>query len=337
MSDKPPVFIVGSPRSGTTLLRNILNRHPSLAICGETRFFADVFQRRLVFGDLAKTDNRRRLVEEYLLTARIKRLGMDLEGLREKLLREATSYRGLFTGIMHYYAESQGKKRFGEKTPHHAFYAETLRQWYPGAAIIHLVRDPRDVVASLQRIAWAPKSIVSNASMWLLFNRAARRMQDRSGYLLARYEALITQPEQELARICAHLGEDFAPSMLSADPAPGPYSWPRHASAPITKERLDRWREQLTPEEVSLVEWVAGNGMKAYGYPRCADPASPMTIARGLIGAASDAVRRQAEQLPHAWYYLTQPAKLATHEYWKYRGAWDVVFPGLPRLHERKQ
>jgi hypothetical protein len=336
MPDKPPLFIVGSPRSGTTLLRNILNRHPSLAICGETRFFADVFQRRWVFGNLAKTGKRRRLVEEYLLTARIRRLGVDVHGLREKLLREATSYRGMFTGIMQYYADSQGKKRFGEKTPHHAFVAETLCEWYPGAAIIHLVRDPRDVVASLQRIAWAPKSIVSNALMWLLFNRAARGMQDRSGYMLAHYETLISQPEQELARICAHLGEDFAPSMLSADPVAGPYSWPRHAAGPITSERLHRWREQLTPEEVSLVEWIAGDGMRVYGYQRTAASTSIATVVRGLILSASDAARHQAEQLPHTWYYLTQPAKLATHEYWKYRHAWDAVFPGLPPYRDRK-
>jgi hypothetical protein len=55
-----------------------------------------------------------------------------------------------------------------------------------------------------------------------------------------------------------------------------------------------------------------------------------------LILAASDAVCRQAEQLPHTWYHLTQPAKLATHEYWKYRRAWDVVFPGLPPFRDRK-
>lgn len=129
---KPPVFIVGSPRSGTTFLRIVLNRHPCLAICGETRFFAEVYKRRRLFGDLVNPANRRRLVERYLSTARIRRLELDVPGLKEKLLREATSYRALFTGILEYHAESQGKKRFGEKTPHHVFHAETLCQWYPG-------------------------------------------------------------------------------------------------------------------------------------------------------------------------------------------------------------
>ena len=335
---KPPVFIVGSPRSGTTFLRNVLNRHPSLAICDETRFFADIYQRRRLFGSLANTQNRRRLVEEYFATARFRRLGMDSQALKEKLLREATGYSALFTGILEYYAESQGKKRFGEKTPHHAFYAETLCEWYPGAAIIHLVRDPRDVVASLQRMRWAPNSTVNNAFIWLLFNRAARRLQAHPSYLLVHYETLAPHPEQELARICAHLGEDCDPSiLLKAEPVSGPYSWPRHASGPLTSERLNKWREQLTLDEVSLVECIAGRDMQTYQYQRTTASASIPAIARGLAVAAVDPIRRQLEHLPYAWYRLTQPKKLASQEYWKYRHAWEIVFPGKPPLQKRKE
>jgi len=92
MVGKQPVFIIGSPRSGTTFLRNVLNRHPSLAICDETRFFADIYRRRYLFGSLENTKNRQRLVEEYLSIARVRRFGVDLRELKEKLLRQATSY-----------------------------------------------------------------------------------------------------------------------------------------------------------------------------------------------------------------------------------------------------
>ena len=331
MADKPPVFIVGSPRSGTTFLRNVLNRHPSLAICGETRFFAEVYKRRWLFGDLANPKNRKRLIEQYLSTARVRRLGMDSQGLNERLQCEATSYPALFTGILKYHAESQGKKRFGEKTPHHAFHAETLCQWYPGAAILHLVRDPRDVVASLQRMPWAPDSVVSNAFMWLLFDRAARRMQNYAGYLLVSYEALVTQPEQELTRICSHLGEEYDPAMLvTAEPLPGPYSWPRFAAGPLTRDRLNKWQAQLTAEDVSLIEWIDGRKMEMYGYHRSAPSISTATIARGLALGALDSVRRQITGLPYWWYSLMRPTKLSAQEYWKYRRGWEMVFPGSP-------
>ena len=330
MANKPPVFIVGSPRSGTTFLRNVLNRHPSLAVCGETRFFADIYRKRRAFGSLENPRNRRRLVEEYLSTARFKRLGLDLPDLKENLLREATSYPALFTGILQGYAALQGKQRFGEKTPHHAFQARTLCEWYPGAAIIHLVRDPRDVVASLQRMPWAPKSILNNTSMWLLFNRAARRLQNDNGYLLVHYEKLVTQPEQELERICKHLDEECALSaMLGAAPVDGPYSWRRYATGPVTTERLQKWKEELTADDVSLVEWVAGRDMAAYGYSRGASPVSITALARGAGVAVFDVVQRQVEQCAHTWYRLTQPKNLAAQEYWKYRKAWESVFPGL--------
>src|SRR6266851_2044993 len=214
MQRKPPVFIVGAPRSGTTLLRNILNRHPALAICGETQFHRHVYSRRRAFGSLADPKNRERLVHEYLSTDRIKRLGMDLSKLREKLLREGDSYRAVFTCVMEHYAESHGKQRCGEKTPQHALFTETLCDWYPGATIIHLLRDPRDVVASLQRMPWASDSVVTNARVWVGQNVAAQRSSHRSGYLLVRYETLVNRPEEELIRICAHLDEEYSPLML---------------------------------------------------------------------------------------------------------------------------
>jgi Sulfotransferase family len=325
MAARPPVFIVGSPRSGTTLLRKVLDRHPALAICGETRFYRDVYARRRIFGDLNNLRNRRRLVEQYLSTVRAKRIGVDPARLGTRLLNDANSYRALFTCILEYYAETQGKKRGGEKTPHHAFFTETLCEWFPGAAIIHLVRDPRDVVASLQLQRWAPSSVVNNAWMWVLFNRGARRSSHRPEYLLVHYEKLVAHPEQELARICAHVGEDYAASMLApADAAAGPYSWPQHASGTITTERLEKWREQLDAKEVSLVEWVAGRNLLTYSYQRSGPPPSIATIARGLALAGLDPVRRHLGQLPYLWYRFLRPTKLSAQEYWKH-----------PRLREQ--
>jgi len=320
MANKPPVFIVGSPRSGTSLLRNLLNRHPNLAICGETRFYGDVYKRRRAFGVLDNPENRQRLVRHYLDTTRLGKLGVDRAVLEERLLRDATSYQALLRCILEQYAESQGKVRYGEKTPHHAFFAKTLGEWFPGAAIIHLVRDPRDVVASLQRMPWAPNSIVDNAWMWRLFNRAARSVHHSPGYLMVHYENLAAEPGQELARICTHVGEEYVPSMLlPTDPVVGPYSWPRHARGPVTKERMHKWREELTTQEVSLIEWIVGRDMPVYGYQCSAPPPSILAKARGLGRAAVDPARKQIAHLPYLWHSLIRPKSISTQD-WKYRG-----------------
>ena len=73
--------------------------------------------------------------------------------------------------------------------------------------------------------------------------------------------------------------------------------------------------------------------MEAYGYSGCAKPRSVAAAIRGLAGAGFDLAREQVVQFPYTWFRLTQPTNLAEQEYWKYRRAWDIVFPGQPHLH----
>ncbi|HEX5228619.1 MAG TPA: sulfotransferase [Bryobacteraceae bacterium] len=320
---KPPVFIVGAPRSGTTLLRNILTRHSNLAICGETRFYIDIYRRRWIFGDLANPRNRRRLVEQYLAIRRIQQFTADLDVLKDKLLRDAVSYRDMLQAILDHHAVSQGKGRAGEKTPHHALCTEMFAEWFPDAAIIHLVRDPRDVVASLEDMPWAPRSVVSNALLWRLFNRAAGRSFHRPGYLLVHYEALASDPESELQRICRHLGEEYEPSMLAqTEPTGDSYSWPKSAHGPVTGSRQNRWRTQLSEADVALIESITRAGMALYGYQPAAGAPSAATVSMGLARAGTGTIRQAIGRLPYHWYRLFQPRQLTKQEYWKYRRSW---------------
>jgi Sulfotransferase family len=322
VANEAPIFIVGASRSGTNLLRNILNRHPRIAISGETQFHHYVYSRRRAFGDLSDLRNRRRLVEEYLALSRLKRFIVDPAVLAERLMREATSYKALLTCLVRYYAETQGKPRYGEKTPQHAMFSGTLCEWYPGGTLIHMIRDPRDVVASLQRMPWAADSVIQNARRWLRYNLPAQRCSHLPQYLPVRYETLVTQPEQEVARICARLGEEYLPSLLDSQGQrvfPAPVPWTQRAQKPITTERLGNWREELTTDEVAQVEWVVGHHMETFGYQRAVDPPSRLTIARGIGFAAFDAVRTRLTQLPSIWYYLVRPTKLAKEESWMRR------------------
>jgi len=318
MAIEAPIFIVGAARSGTTLLRNLLDRHPRIAICPETHFHHKVYMRRRAFGDLSDLKNRRRVVEECLAFRRL-RFVTDRAALTEKLMREATSYQALFTCIAKNYAESQGKERWGEKTPLHSLFSETLCEWYPGATLIHMIRDPRDVVASMLHVPFAGRSVVLNTRRWLRFNLAAQRCSNRPQYLPVRYELLVTQPEQELARVCARLGEEYVPSML--DPReraefPPAVPWMRRAHQPITTKRIGKWREELTAQEVSQIEWTVGAHMETFGYERAMDPPSSLTIARGLGFAMFDKVHLRFRQFPDIWHSLVQPTKLTNEESW---------------------
>ncbi len=299
-----------------------MNRHPSLAICGETHFYHYVYVRRQAFGDLASLENRRRVVEEYVSTERLRMLGMDRSALGARLMREATGYRQMFTSLLEFYADSQGKPRYGEKTPHHALFTETLCEWFPGAFILHLVRDPRDVVASLQRMPWAPKNVVTNARMWLECNLGAHRSSHRPGYLRIAYEQLAAQPEQELSRICAFIGCEFVPEMLQPGQSPEFRPGPHPYLERVNPEMLGKWQHELTPGDVALIEWIAGPSLEAFGYQAAGRAPSRWEIARGLSLSAIDTFRKWVVEFPGAWYYLMQPTRIASEEYWKNRRNW---------------
>jgi hypothetical protein len=309
-----PIFIVGAPRSGTTLLRNMLNRHPGIAIYRDSDFYHCVFRRRRSFGSLGELRNRRRLVMELLSTRTIRRAQMNLQALETELLRDGDSYEKLFLSLLRFYAQAQGKKRCGDKG-HYAAFSETLCEWYPGASIIHLVRDPRDVVASLLPLPWADPNVLGNAHLWLRCNLTAHRSRHRPRYLLVRYEQLVTQPEQELRRICGFVGESYSPAMLvpnhdlSAD-----RTWLQRAEEPVTTERLGKWREQLTADQVLLIEWLVKPHMQTFGYEPAGGLPTNLTIAKGLASAAYDAARRWAGEFPRMWYSLTCSTHLAKEE-----------------------
>jgi Sulfotransferase family len=313
----PPVFIVGSPRSGTSLMRRLLDRHPAVAICGETHFYRLVYLRRKAFGDLNDPANRRRLIAEYFSSHHIRRAKLDSAEFVDRLSREATSYRAMFTAMLSYYAEMHGKRRYGEKTPQHAFFLETLCEWFPNAVILHMIRDPRASVASLQRAEWTPGSVVTNARTWLEHNRAARLFRDRPGYLEVRYEALVTDPVTELRRICAVIGEEYSPLMQQPEVVLSAESKPSMRSrAAVTSERLDVWRSELTAAQVAQIEWVLGSELENFGYTRSAAPASAFTVLRGVSYAAFDYGRFVTARLPAVWYRFGAQTKIAKFERW---------------------
>jgi Sulfotransferase family len=321
---KPPIFIVGCPRSGTTLLTQMLDRHPSLAVCKETHFERLVYRRRKAFGDLSDLSRRRVLIAEYLASRPMQRAGLDSPELADRLSREATSYKAMFTSIIRYYADSQDKPRCGEKTPHHALFLETLCEWFPNAVILHMIRDPRAAVASLQNARWAPNSVVTNARTWVKHSQEARRFRDRPGYLEIRYEKLVSDPAGELNRVCAFLGEDYSPAMLVPERAVAQLREDglRRYQTAVTSSRLEVWRKELTTSQVAQIEWVVGRGLEDFGYAREAPAATALTVLRGIGYAAVDFAGYVLARLPAVWYRLGAPTKIAKYEHWAGPKAW---------------
>lgn len=311
---RSPVFIVGAQRSGTTLLRTILNRHPGLAVCNETRFFGMIYRRRATFGDLAISERRARAADAYVSTNRVNQPGMDRRMLRARLLNEALTYPDFFACLLRTWADLQGKPVCGEKTPQHALHAGTICDWFPTCALIHIVRDPRDAVSSLMTMPWWNCSVRVCAGAWLKNNAAARSVSDRGNYLMVKYEDLVCRPEQELQRICSHTGLLFSSSMLECSDRNQLGWWHNRAYQDVTTARVGVWRRQLQPWQVATVEQVAGEWMDEFGYPRCEPPASALVRARAMADALAETSFQKALHLPSLVSRFLWPANLAREE-----------------------
>lgn len=317
MAQTGPLFVVGAPRSGTTLLMEILKRHPALWICEETYFLHFVYGRRERLGDLADPAVREHVVDAYLKTNRMKQQGVDLAPVRAALLEEAVDYEAFFLALMRACAAQMGRSRFGEKTPDHARQADLLIDRFPDCALIHIVRDPRDVVASMRRMPWGDRSIFSNTRQWLDCQHGALKVKDRPQYFRLDFEELVADPAGQMARICKFIGEDFSPAMLEArdgDEEGANRWWLGRARGSIDKTRAMRWKKELGPSRAALVEWLARDTMKELGYEPCSGTATPTLLARARAAEMLDRARWTLKRLPGSWIYRTRPDDLAAEE-----------------------
>ncbi len=115
------------------------------------------------------------------------------------------------------HAQRAGKARWVEKTPRHLLMTDVLRDGWPEARIVRIVRDPRDVALSLARMPFAKDSLVGNLVRIDADDRASReRIENDPRAMTLRYEDLVTEPERELRRLCAFIGEEYASSMLDS-------------------------------------------------------------------------------------------------------------------------
>ncbi len=312
-----PIFIIGAPRSGTSLLRVMLNRHPAIALCDETYFFYYVYDRRGAFGDVAVDPNRRYLIKRYLATGRIRRLGLDTAELSQKLMSEGGTYADLFASLLRFYAAAKGKVRFGEKTPQHAFFAEDLCALYPDCKILHITRDPRDVVVSLMQMPWGSRSARVNARTWLACQKAALKVAHRENYLSVCYERLVDDAESELRRICAFIGEEYTPAMVETrQPAAMDKWWFQRAQGAIERDRVAQWRGRLTTEQVQVIESVVGKHLEECGYRRATAGCPPLVQAAAIAEQVRCFITERLRRFPRYIYYWMFPTRAAAEESW---------------------
>ena len=262
-----PIFVVGCPRSGTTLLRDLLRSHPRLSFPHESGGLPGLYR---VHGDPRSDREARLLAADFLGSHSVRQWN---PGLRPADLERGRTFAAVVTPAYELWARGEGKPRWGDKTPLHVLEIPQLVGLFPTAQFVHLVRDGRDVALSLAGKGWGQRCAYTAAVQWrrcVEAGLADGRPLGASCYHELSYEELLAAPESTLRRLCAFLDEDFVPALLRPSRIPLPAARPPQW-APGLADRLDaagvaRWKRELPADEEVVFESVAGDLLRRLGY-----------------------------------------------------------------------
>ncbi|MEN8860719.1 sulfotransferase family protein [Qipengyuania flava] len=219
---KKPVFVVGHPRSGTTLLATVLGRNSELAMPPETQFFIE----NCDFGDGVLSESNARLI---LNRSRLRDLHLDEEEVMGCFLNSDRKLVSLFEIIIDRFRAKFGKARAGEKSPFHLFYSRTLLAHFPHSRIVCIERNGSDVVASLMRMPWSHRKFSRHVFDWCKSIEYANTLEaefpDR--FRRVSFEKLTRDPKSQLSEICAFCDLEYQDQMLTPSESETIPEWER--------------------------------------------------------------------------------------------------------------
>lgn len=301
-----PIFVVGTPRSGTTLMAKVLGRHSRLFMPGETHFFDDIYARRDSLGDLTHAESRNKVSARLADLYERYREPPDQERIRRIICAQSETwtnwregmrdYRDALSGFMEMQMEVEGKARWGNNTPRDIFYIEEILALYPHAKFVVCVRDPRDFLVSY-RGKWRATSEehverlrklyhpVITSLLWKSSMQQIARIKAKvpfDNWVIARYEHLVNDPEAIVRRICAVIEENFEPQMLDVEESNSSTGQQKKG---IFVTSVGRWRSELSPAEIIVAQRLTRKEMYDLGYQQCTSNASMLEVVGTYLGA----------------------------------------------------
>ena len=277
-----PFFIVGASRSGTTMLRLLLNAHPNIGVPKELAYF----ERCARFTELERWKSLalnpadyQGFVRGFLQKKKLALEGIDVEQLEKEIIGSGPpDLARPFRMTMDAWAHKEGKTTWGEKTPKNLFYVDIIQEMLPDTKFVYIIRDPRAVVYSMNRFARFQDDSVLNAFNWLQaatkgYKLLMEQVPANRRHIL-KYEDLVADVEATTRSLCAFLEEPFDEGMLefyqksrtNIHPHSKELGGVKTLTQPITTVSVDKWRNGLTSTDIANVEAVCEREMKHFGY-----------------------------------------------------------------------
>lgn len=287
------IFVTGASRSGTTMLNKILGANSRILGLKELHYFGGMV-------DVGRLDEKACIedIEKFtsiIFTRNAKGLwggepSKTEKDLARKLVKnyspENTTYAELYSHAVNYLAVAEKKDIACEQTPRNIFYANSLLNAYPGSKIIHIIRDPRAVLAS-QKSKWNQKKLGANkipmlqvlrvwinyhpitmSRLWVNATRAAMQLSSSDRVKLIRYEDIVESPEKVIRDICGFLDIDYEMEMLNISSMGSSYLKSNNSNIGISNEGLNRWKKKLSNGDINICEILTEKYMNEFSYER---------------------------------------------------------------------
>ena len=257
------IFIVGVGRSGTSLLQSMLHSHPSIRFLPETQFLRNYVLTKKKFKNTELLDS----------------IKYDPKFNRYKLnkgkLKNTSNPLHLYKSIIDQYSD-HSITYVGEKDPRMIDYLPRLKNYFPKAKVLHIIRDPRDVVLSRTKAEWSKKwpfflhAYLYNAQ--LERGRNLGKICFAENYNEIYYEQLIDQPKETLIKICKFLDIPFNPEMLNfGKHAKGlvdekEIAWKKETLGPLLNKNKEKWKKELTDYQIRLIQMSCKKNFTKHPY-----------------------------------------------------------------------
>jgi hypothetical protein len=268
--------VLGSPRSGTTLLYDMLLSAGGFAVyLAESNIFNLLAPR---FGDLGSRTNRERLLEAWLASKLFRASGLDADAIRQRVLRDCRNPGDFLRIVMAEICESQGASRWAENSPEGMLYLPLIKELIPDALVVHTIRDGRDVANSLSQLQyvrpfpWERRYSVTGCGLyWEWMVRQGREFGRSMGadYMEVHFEELLAHPKETLDRIGQFIDQPLDYETIQRV-AYGSVSKPNTsfgAQDPNARfNPVGRWKTSFSAHDLYIFEQLVGDTLQELGY-----------------------------------------------------------------------
>ena len=301
MSASPKlIFIVGVGRSGTSLLQSMVGAHPAIAVSPETHFLRHYLLDQKGYGRVS-TLGGPELLAKLSVDEEFLRAGVDPTDILPQ--GEPVNLSAAYLRLASELARRAGAEAYCDKDPNLVDYLPALHAHFPKAYVIHLYRDPRDVVLSKTKAKWSRgrpywlHALIGEAQLQRGLKHGPALFADR--WISLRYEALLENPGDVLSDLCRRLDLPYATQMLTFQETARDLvterelSWKKETFKPLMRQNRAKWRTKLSTRQVALIEQLSPTFFRELGYERNA-------AENALIGAALLPARPAFRQL-YGW------------------------------------